>query len=373
MSQLASIVPSAAIGPTAYWYLTRATGIVALLLLTLVVVLGVIGVSGSATSSRWPRFAISTLHRDASLLVIVVLVIHIVTTVLDSFAPINLIDAVVPFISAYRPLWLGLGAVAFDLLIALTITSLMRRRLGYGTWRAIHWLAYVSWPVAVLHGLGTGSDSKQTWALVLTSLCVLVVLAAVIARVAQIDALSEGRRSLAIVTAVFTTLVIAVFTLLGPLAPGWAKRAGTPEPLLASTKPVTQVSTTSGTRTSFHPSTLKVPFDANLTGTLQQRQVAGGAIIDLELNLSGGTNGRLRLRLGGLPEGGGLSLTGSQVDLIAEGAPAVLQGSVVQLRGDSLLARVTAQNQAPLTLYINLNIDNQTGTVTGTLRAKGPR
>ena len=238
MSQLASIVPSAAIGPTAYWYLTRATGMVALLLLTLVVVLGVLGVSGSAASARWPRFTISTLHRDASLLVIVVLVIHVVTTVLDAFAPITLIDAIVPFISAYRPLWLGLGAVAFDLLIALTVTSLMRRRLGYGTWRAIHWLAYISWPVAVLHGLGTGSDSRQTWALALTFLCVLIVLVAVIARVGQSDAVSEGRRSLAIVTAIFTTLAIAVFTLLGPLAPGWAKRAGTPEHLLASASPI---------------------------------------------------------------------------------------------------------------------------------------
>ncbi len=191
MSQLASIVPSAAIGPTAYWYLTRATGMVALLLLTLVVVLGVLGVSGSAASARWPRFTISTLHRDASLLVIVVLVIHVVTTVLDAFAPITLIDAIVPFISAYRPLWLGLGAVAFDLLIALTVTSLIRRRLGYGTWRAIHWLAYISWPVAVLHGLGTGSDSRQTWALALTFLCVLIVLVAVIARVGQSDAVSR--------------------------------------------------------------------------------------------------------------------------------------------------------------------------------------
>ena len=238
MSRCASILRSAAIGPTAYWYLTRATGIVALLLLTLVVVLGVIGVSGSASSSRWPRFAVSALHRDASLLVIVVLVIHILTTVLDSFAPINLIDAVVPFVSAYRPLWLGLGAVAFDLLIALTVTSLMRRRLGYGTWRAIHWLAYVSWPVAVLHGLGTGSDSRQT----LGAGAHLPVRAGRLGgrdRPGRAIRCVSGRAAVAaIVTAIFTTLAIAVFTLLGPLAPGWAKRAGTPEHLLASASPI---------------------------------------------------------------------------------------------------------------------------------------
>ena len=95
-----------------------------------------------------------------SLLVIVFLVIHIVTSVLDSFAPISLTAAVIPFVSSYRPLWLGLGTLSFDLILALAITSLIRRRLGYATWRAVHWLAYASWPVAVLHGLGTGSDTK---------------------------------------------------------------------------------------------------------------------------------------------------------------------------------------------------------------------
>ena len=91
------------------------------------------------------------------------LVLHIVTSVLDGFAPIDLTDAVIPFASAYRPLWMGLGALSFDLLLALVITSLMRRRLGYRSWRAIHWLAYASWPIAVFHGLGTGSDTKLWW------------------------------------------------------------------------------------------------------------------------------------------------------------------------------------------------------------------
>ena len=91
---------------------------------------------------------------------------------LDSFAPIRLIDAVIPFASTYRPLWLGLGALSFDLLIALVVTSLVRRRLGYRAWRTIHWLAYASWPVAVFHGLGTGSDTKVWWMLALTAACV---------------------------------------------------------------------------------------------------------------------------------------------------------------------------------------------------------
>ncbi|MGH2907719.1 MAG: ferric reductase-like transmembrane domain-containing protein, partial [Solirubrobacteraceae bacterium] len=144
------LVLAAALGTRVYWFLTRGTGAVALVLLTVSVVLGVLGTL-RFSGVRWPRFAIEAVHRDVSLLVIVVLVVHIVTTVLDSFAPIALPAAVIPFISSYRPVWLGLGALAFDLLLAVVITSLVRRRLGYERWRAVHWLAYASWPVAVLH------------------------------------------------------------------------------------------------------------------------------------------------------------------------------------------------------------------------------
>ena len=111
-------------GPSAYWYLARGTGAVALVLLTVSVVLGILGSLRFAPAPRWPRFAIDTLHRDVSLLVLVLLVVHIITSVLDSFAPIRLIDAVIPFVASYRPLWLGLGALSFDLLIALVVTSL---------------------------------------------------------------------------------------------------------------------------------------------------------------------------------------------------------------------------------------------------------
>src|SRR5438128_2555899 len=107
----------AALGPSAYWYLSRATGAVALILLTISVVLGILGSVRFAAAPRWPRFAIDAVHRDVSLLVLTVLVIHIATSVLDSFAPVKLADAVIPFVSAYRPLWMGLGAFSFDLLL----------------------------------------------------------------------------------------------------------------------------------------------------------------------------------------------------------------------------------------------------------------
>ena len=154
-----SLAVGATLGPSAYWYLARGTGAVALVLLTASVVIGILG-SVRFAAERWPRFAIDAVHRDVSLLVLAVLVIHIITSVLDGFAPITLLDGVIPFNSPYRPLWLGLGTLSFDLLVAIAVTSVIRRRLGYRAWRAVHWLAYASWPVAVLHGLGTGSDTK---------------------------------------------------------------------------------------------------------------------------------------------------------------------------------------------------------------------
>ncbi len=219
-------------GPSVSWYLTRSTGAVALLLLTGAVVLGVLDVRRVSTT-RWPRFVVDGLHRNVSLLAMVFLVLHIITSVLDSFAPISLLDAVVPFASSYRPFWLGLGAIAFDLLLAVTITSALRQRVGYASWRAIHWLSYASWPIALLHGLGTGSDVKSTWLLAISVLCLLAVIAAVAARV--IDGWAQhptaGRAALGGVCAF--ALFLLIWLPGGPLGSGWAKRAGTPSSLLA--------------------------------------------------------------------------------------------------------------------------------------------
>ena len=169
-------MPVAAIGSSspAYWYLTRATGVVTLVLLTLVVALGVANVT-RVSSPYWPRFLTDGVHRRASMLALAFLTIHIMTTVLDTYVSISLVDAVIPFHGSYRPFWLGLGAAAFDLLLAVLVTSLLRARVGARTWRAVHWLAYACWPLAVLHGIGTGTDVQQTWMLATTALCVAVV------------------------------------------------------------------------------------------------------------------------------------------------------------------------------------------------------
>jgi len=212
---------------TPLWYTTRATGLVALVLLTISMAFGLLS-SVRYQRPTWPRFVTLGLHRNVSLIALAFTVAHVLTTVLDSFVNIPIQDAFVPFISSYRPLWTGLGAVAFDLMLALIVTSLLRTRMTFRAWQVVHWAAYLCWPVAVLHGLGTGTDTPIRWVVVLTALCVAAVACLTLWRLGR----GWRARPLACATgavAVIATLVVGIAWLrTGPLAPGWAHRAGTP-------------------------------------------------------------------------------------------------------------------------------------------------
>jgi len=166
---------------TAFWYASRATGIVALLLLTAVLVLGIL-VSRQGRLPGLPRFAVTDIHRNLSLLAVAFIAIHIVTAVLDTYVHIPLISGVIPFASGYERLWLGLGAISVDLMIAMIVTSLLRGRMNRMVWRAIHLLAYASWPVAFAHSIGSSKDLQQGWMLDLAVGCALIVAAAAIWR-----------------------------------------------------------------------------------------------------------------------------------------------------------------------------------------------
>jgi methionine sulfoxide reductase heme-binding subunit len=161
----------------ALWYLTRGSGIVSLILLTLAVIAG-ITTSTRWAKPRWPRFVTEGLHRNVSLLSTVFVFVHIASAVLDGYVSIRWLDAIVPFGAAYKPLWLGLGALSVDAFLAIAVTSMLRARLGYRTWRSVHWLAYGCWGLALVHGLGAGSDRNQAWMLALDGLAVAAVLAA---------------------------------------------------------------------------------------------------------------------------------------------------------------------------------------------------
>jgi sulfoxide reductase heme-binding subunit YedZ len=167
--------------PIALWYLSRATGVVTMVLLSLTVALGVANVKRLRTR-RVPRFVVDLVHRNVALLSVAFLAIHVISTVADSYVAIGLVSAFVPFGSGYRPFWIGLGALSVDLMLAVVVTSLLRRRIGHRVWRATHWLAYASWPVALAHSLGAGTDAGTGWMLLLTAICLATVGAAVLVR-----------------------------------------------------------------------------------------------------------------------------------------------------------------------------------------------
>jgi predicted ferric reductase len=159
---------------TALWYTTRATGIVALILLTATMFLG-LATTNRAKASRWPGYAQQELHRRVSLLAVVFLAIHILTSILDTFVSISWASLIIPFTSSYDRFWVGVGTISVDLMLAVMVSSLLRSHIKPGTWRGLHWLAYFSWPIALAHTFGMGTDAKETWVIALGIACVALV------------------------------------------------------------------------------------------------------------------------------------------------------------------------------------------------------
>ena len=351
---------SATAGPTAYWYLSRGTGTVTLVLLTLSVVLGILD-QRHWRPPGWPRFVLDRLHRNVSLLVLAILAVHIVTSVLDSFAPVRLVDSVVPFVSAYRPIWLGLGTLAFDLLLAVLLTSMLRRQFGHRAWRFVHWLAYVSWPVAVVHGLATGTDAKAGWLLALTATCVVAVLIATWVRVIAANPEPTGQRTAALATLIIGPLALAFWLPSGPLGHAWARRAGTPAGLLAGAQAGTVAAPSD-------KGTLQAPFVASLEGKAIRGQTAGGsATIDLAMRFRGQAAGVIDVNLRGRPlQGGGIYMTSSNVTLGPRSSPRSYRGRVVALQGNRIQATVTGPGSRSLRADMSVAIDaaqNVSGTI----------
>lgn len=162
---------------SALWFLGRGTGVVSLVLLTVAVCLGILTRSGRRLPGL-SRFTVADLHRTASLTGVGLIAVHVVSLLLDPYAQLRLVDLVLPFDGRYRPVYLGLGTLAVDLLVLVVATSLLRHRLGPRVFRAVHWLTYLLWPFALVHGLGIGTDAPTAWFTALAAGCAGAVAAA---------------------------------------------------------------------------------------------------------------------------------------------------------------------------------------------------
>jgi sulfoxide reductase heme-binding subunit YedZ len=362
----------AAVNSKALWYLSRGTGIVCLVLLTASVVLGILEVK-RWSSPRWPRFVTAGLHKNISLLVVAFVTVHVVTVVVDGFAPIRWLDAIVPFASKYRPIWLGFGALAADLLIALIATSLIRPRIGSTAWRAVHWLTYLCWPVALVHGLGTGTDARHGWVLLLALACLAVVVGSVWWRLAAGAPQWTGARTAAAVLGAAAPLAILGWFAVGPMKTGWAARAGTPASLLGSQPAGATAATTAPTAPSAAlPGNLQAPFSATLTGTIAETRAdaQGNVIVTIAGSLSGGASGHLQIVLQGASDSqGGVQMSTSAVTLGPSAGTSEYQGQITRLGGTRVVAALTGDGGRTIQLTVSLQIDSTNTHVTGSVQA----
>lgn len=165
----------------ALWALGRGTGIVALVMFTISLVLGIVTRSGRPLPGLG-RFGAADLHRTTALTGTALVVAHVVTLFFDPYAQLKVVDAVIPFLGSYKPVWLGLGTLAFDLLGVITVVSLLRHRVGPRVFKAVHWATYALWPIALVHALGNGTDASSPWMIGTAAVSVAAVASAVIWR-----------------------------------------------------------------------------------------------------------------------------------------------------------------------------------------------
>lgn len=156
-----SVGSASSLASAPLWYFTRATATVGFVLLTLSFALGLASTARVRRSHYWPRFATQQLHRNIALLSLAFVLLHIVSTLADTYVHVGWWSVVVPFVAGYQPLWVALGTLAFDAVLLVIATSLVRDRLPCSVWRGVHWAAYGIWPLAFCHYLLIGTDAAH--------------------------------------------------------------------------------------------------------------------------------------------------------------------------------------------------------------------
>ena len=217
--------------PSPLWFVDRSSGEVTLLLMTAVVIFGIVRAALPSASPVLTEGA----HINIALLTIAFAGLHILAALLDPFARLGPIDSLVPFVSAYRGTWLGLGIISGYLYAIAVLSSWPARRLGRPVWLWLHRTTYAAWLLALIHSLGTGSDVRNNVFFLLNVAAVAIALAVFLGiRVAEGWSRLPPLWAAVAVAAVVTVLVIAIWAANGPLQEGWARSAGTPPDLLRS-------------------------------------------------------------------------------------------------------------------------------------------
>ncbi len=321
------------------WYAARAAGIVAYLLLTTVVLVG-LTLSGRLNVPRWPRFAVTDVHRFGGILVGVFVSIHVATIALDSYTPFSFTQLLVPFVSRYRPMWTGVGIVAVELLVAIAITNAVRARIPYRWWRRVHILTFAVWGAATVHGIGAGTDTPASWMTLLYAAAVASVLAALGWRLARRRLAPGGVGALAV--AGCTLGVVTVLGLAVALRPAAHPRAAAAVPAAP------------------------VAFADAFTGSMSQQTGAAGELLSVVGRGTGRDPVLVRIDLVS-PDGQTVTDTALQLENVASGA--ICRGTVSAIGAGGFSGSCSYTSGSARTVAGNWQLAGQ--TVTGNLRVTG--
>ena len=349
------------------WDTARAGGLIGYVLLTASVSLGLV-LRNRWQSSRWPRLVTNELHGYVSLLALVFIAVHVIAVAVDPFTHFGLAAVLVPFASHYRPIWMSLGIVALYLLLAVWVSTHLRHRIGHRLWRKIHVLAFAVYGAATLHGLGTGTDTRTTWAVALYATSVGLVGTLLAIRLLAPAGRAARPRPLAAGAVAVTVLAATAWALGGPFASGWSARAGGTTARAATAMP------TGHAARALLPSrsaVVHIPFTARYAArlTVEPLNEQGRVTVRIDGALSGPTKDHLEILIHGIPlEDGGVAMEQSRVRM-GKTTP-LYRGEITSLSGNRVVAALRSAHQR-LRVDLTLRIGRD-GTVVGQLRGTEP-
>ncbi len=352
------------------WYLSRGAGFVGLALLGIISVLGVMTASQLKLSDRSARFVTTEVHRNLSLLAVVVLVLHVGAAILDPFAHLKLADAFIPFTAAYRSLWVGLGAVAIDLGIAVLVTSLIRVKMSQKSWKLTHLAAYPIFFLSIVHGLGTGTDSRFWLGKLFYVVVGLMFLLSAWLRILNSQRNIGRFKNYASISAVVAPVLVVAFAFVGPLQITWSKRAnaGLSGVFSNSAASISAVKIGSTVPTAKASSIdMPVNFTSSWSGQISESSQNNQG--ELALRLMGPLDSlkgyKLIVTLIGFPSEGGLSMSSSIVEVVSNSGQAVYNGTVTGLNGGSIQFQAT--NLSGKVEHFQANVNPGQSSFTGTV------
>ncbi len=348
------------------WYLARATGIISMVLMGIIVLLG-IATATKVTPKGFGKFLAPELHRRLSLTTVVFLGVHIVTAILDPFVKIGWAAVVIPFASKYRPLWLGLGTVAFDLLLVVVATSVIRHRFAHGTWKRIHYLSWAIVTLVLFHALGTGSDTQVKLVEIVYVAFIGALALAALFRANRDSALRHRQRTVAVLGVVGLPVLALGWAINGPLKPGWAKASSgfSVFPKVTGSSAILSASGSSGA-TATVPASFAWPVSSTVSGTVSSTTTSSGATSVTIKGLVGHSLDVVQVQLLGQVQDGSLALQSSSALIGTAADPGVYSGSVAQASGSTLLLGLTGPTG---TVGAQLSLTISGSSFSGTIQA----